>query len=373
MEDIVRTKLKQVVARYGRDLITNPRLPEILRENLGSEYKLEASVLNAAVQFGIPQRLCTLEPGNLTSTTLSNMAAGMAATAGFKEELAASAVAVWAEALGLTPSTAKAINLHDGGERDTPVEESNARIGGSHDNYVALNFAGWLLVIGALLLAWYSTSAVVHNNLVVPYPHEVVLEVFRLAVRPDLLVSLGATTFSALLGVALGLTLFLPVQGLVTRSPNKFECSRPLITILLMLPPIVFTPWIVSNIGVNIWIKALVIAYAAWLAGLASVVPQERPWALPSTTILRALRPALGLAWTTAIVFELFTVEPGMGQLLMNLRNTDQTVSMYAAIILLACVIAIVDRVGSFAINKLARLRGPSATAMRVRSSAEAL
>jgi hypothetical protein len=101
VDDVARSRLKDVVARHGRDLFRNPRIAEVLRENLGPELKLEASLLNAAVQFGLPQRLCALEPSSITPVTLTNFATTMSAATGVKEELANWAARTWADALGV--------------------------------------------------------------------------------------------------------------------------------------------------------------------------------------------------------------------------------------------------------------------------------
>jgi hypothetical protein len=100
MEDLARAKLKQVMDRHGRDLFRNPRIGEVVRENLGPELKLEAAVLNTAVQFGLPQRLCAVEPDIITSVGLQKMANAMSAATGLKEDLTSWAARTWAEALG---------------------------------------------------------------------------------------------------------------------------------------------------------------------------------------------------------------------------------------------------------------------------------
>jgi hypothetical protein len=100
MNEDTCVKLEQVLARHGHGLFANPRAAEIIRENLGSGCKLEASLLNAAVQLGIPQRLHATHPKMITRRMLANLAADLSSASGVKQELSVWTVEVWAKALG---------------------------------------------------------------------------------------------------------------------------------------------------------------------------------------------------------------------------------------------------------------------------------
>jgi hypothetical protein len=389
MEDIVRTRLKQVVARYGRDLITNPRLPEILRENLGSEHKLEASVLNAAVQFGIPQRLCTLEPGNLTSTTLSNMAAGMAATGGLKEELAASAVAVWAEALGITPVAGHLFHFVNRGEGRAELERAvpkpvDETVGG-RAYLVERSYLAWMIVSGTILLCWYGASAI-FGPLLLPYPHLVAEEMFRLATSTKFLPHIGATTLSVLTGFAVGVALFFALCNVLTRFGVGLHLVHPAMGILLMLPPAVLIPldfyYIDRTVG-SFLANVPVVAYASLLAALISIGTPTQPlnW---RTQVLAIVPSAISFAWATAIALELYVSQmmyrsgeyrqlgigiylgngagielyvsrmsragnPGTGISLTNAADPLHVTSFYAAVLLVGCAILLTDVIIRFA------------------------
>jgi branched-chain amino acid transport system permease protein len=130
MNQDAAAKLEGVFARHGPELFSKPRVAEIIRENLGSECKLESSLLNAAIQVGIPQRLLAAEATIVTPRMLTNLAADMSSRTGTKEELSAWAVEVWAKALGLVLQPRANVNSAAESADKLPSQESTP----SHKN-----------------------------------------------------------------------------------------------------------------------------------------------------------------------------------------------------------------------------------------------
>lgn len=158
-----------------------------------------------------------------------------------------------------------------------------------------------------------------------------------------------AGVLGVLLGVAVGL------------SRTVYEYLAPIISLLLPLPAVAWTPVFVVSIGRGYPTMLLVLVLGAIFPVLFNVmsgvqgIGQQRIWVLesmgagrlrvllqvilPATwpSILTGLRVGMGHAWRTLVAVEMLTAATaGVGALIFNSRSSLDTVTMYGSVMILA-------------------------------------
>jgi len=163
MDDAVRAILKDIVARHGRELVKEPRrCAEVVRENLGLKWKLEAAALNTALQEGVVERLVGMPAASITRTMVVNAAGRMSAETGLKDDLAQWAIATWASAFGLAIAGQETTV-----DRDEPPREDETKLDANDQDRsrpaqevepantsLESNQVKWLKGAGLLLALW---------------------------------------------------------------------------------------------------------------------------------------------------------------------------------------------------------------------------
>jgi len=104
MSDVPRETLKHIHEQYGDDVCADVRRCEGLLRDLCGEYRREIFVLISALEEGVADDLRTMTAQLPLSVVIPRLAAELHETTALSEEAARWAVAVWAEALGLTSS-----------------------------------------------------------------------------------------------------------------------------------------------------------------------------------------------------------------------------------------------------------------------------
>src|SRR5262245_43024660 len=107
MNDIAQNRLQDIIKRYGIDLIRHPDRCEGLLRDHCAEYRLEVSVLVAALKERIPGELLKPVSGVPRDVQLGMLARRLEDNNGFTEAVAVWAVDAWAVALDQPPSSKK--------------------------------------------------------------------------------------------------------------------------------------------------------------------------------------------------------------------------------------------------------------------------
>src|SRR5687767_4374328 len=99
MEGLPRQKLRELVARFGRDLGDDPRRCEGLLRDVCGEHKREISVLVNAARDRVPAELAGLGEGVPPNLLFARLAKRLQENWGLTENFARWAVESWAFAL----------------------------------------------------------------------------------------------------------------------------------------------------------------------------------------------------------------------------------------------------------------------------------
>ena len=234
--------------------------------------------------------------------------------------------------------------------------------------HARLRTAALVLAPWALILAiWY---AVAYSGLVspalLPKPHQVLAR-FRELVRDRLPMDVWMSTQRVFLGVALGITLAVPVGFVLGWYKAVRTFIDPVINFFRALPPIALIPLVIVYFGIGELAKVAILFYASFFAGvivmyegIAQISPIYVrvartlgatdgeifrkvivPLAVPH--MLTALRVALGVAWATLVASELIAAQQGLGALIQNASNFFQLDIIYLGIICIGFVALAMD------------------------------
>ena len=289
----VRVRLDDVLGRHGRELFTKRRAAEIIRENLGSQCKLEASLLNAALELQIPQRLCTAHPGELTTTLLSSLAQEMCSSTGFKQELATWAVDVWAEALAVPVVSLDSRFL--GFDEIQRQQKGNRH--GEHASKSAQERFGRLfrdrtfspvlsLLLGMICLIILFFTA----------PYSFIFE------------CMFATVPVALGSFIIGTGMLWAFEFTFAQTGPARHLGSPLIQIFSALSPVVLVPIALALVPTKLRLaEFLVVAYACFVAGISAPFGSGSADRLIRSPreIIFALRYLLTSGWVATITWEI--------------------------------------------------------------------
>jgi NitT/TauT family transport system permease protein len=218
-----------------------------------------------------------------------------------------------------------------------------------------------------LILLWYAvrTSGLVDSALI-PAPHQV-LERFTALLNDRLMVDIWMSTRRVFIGVALGVSMAVPVGFCLGWYPRLRHFVDPVISFFRALPPIALIPLVIVYFGIGEIAKTVILFYAAFFSavivmyeGIAQINPifvrvarslgaSETelftrvvvPLTVPH--ILTALRVALGVAWATLVASELIAAQQGLGALIQNASAFFQLDTIYVGIICIGLIALIMD------------------------------
>jgi NitT/TauT family transport system permease protein len=222
----------------------------------------------------------------------------------------------------------------------------------------------WMLVV----LAWYAVRASgLVSPALVPAPHVVAQRFWDLLLHQGLLVDVAVSTRRVFIGVAVGITLAVPVGFLIGWFRTARAFADPLVNFFRALPPIALIPLVIVYFGVDEPAKVVILIYASFFAGvivMAEGVSQTNPLfvrvartlgatpaevfsrvIVPLTVphILTALRVALGVSWATLVASELVSAQRGLGAMIQNASTYFLLDVIYVGIICIGLVALLMD------------------------------
>jgi hypothetical protein len=121
MNDLPKQKLREIIARYGKDIGNDPKRCEAILRDLCGQYRRELSVLVAAQKEQVPTELLTSHNSVPFNVTAARLVKRLQDNLGLAEDAARWAVNAWGFALGLIPDTATTV-LQPSGNYSSPPE-----------------------------------------------------------------------------------------------------------------------------------------------------------------------------------------------------------------------------------------------------------
>jgi len=228
---------------------------------------------------------------------------------------------------------------------------------------VLLVLAPWVLIV----LFWYGVRASGFvNPALVPAPHDVATKFVEL-MRQRLALDIWMSTQRVFVGVALGVTVSIPVGFCLGWYKGLRTFIDPVINFFRALPPIALIPLVIVYFGIGEVAKTVILFYASFFAGvivmyegIAQISPIYVrvartlgandleifgkvivPLTIPH--ILTAVRVALGVAWATLVASELIAAQQGLGALIQNASSFFQLDIIYVGIICIGLIALTMD------------------------------
>ncbi|MEO6743124.1 MAG: ABC transporter permease [Caldimonas sp.] len=228
---------------------------------------------------------------------------------------------------------------------------------------VLLVLAPWVLIVAF----WYGVRASGFvNPALVPAPHDVAAKFVEL-MRQRLALDIWMSTQRVFVGVALGVTVSVPVGFCLGWYKGLRTFIDPVINFFRALPPIALIPLVIVYFGIGEVAKTVILFYASFFAGvivmyegIAQISPIYVrvartlgandleifgkvivPLTIPH--ILTAVRVALGVAWATLVASELIAAQQGLGALIQNASSFFQLDIIYVGIICIGLIALTMD------------------------------
>jgi NitT/TauT family transport system permease protein len=238
---------------------------------------------------------------------------------------------------------------------------------------VLLVLATWVLIVAF----WYGVRASGFvNPALVPAPHDVAAKFVEL-MRQRLALDIWMSTQRVFIGVALGVTVSVPVGFCLGWYKGLRLFIDPLMNFFRALPPIALIPLVIVYFGIGEIAKVVILFYASFFAGVIVMVEGIGqlspiyvrvartlgatdaeifakvivPLAVPH--ILTAVRVALGVAWATLVASELIAAQQGLGALIQNASSFFQLDIIYVGIICIGFIALFMDLALRFAAKRL--------------------
>lgn len=212
-----------------------------------------------------------------------------------------------------------------------------------------------------------------------PGPHTVISSLVGLSksgeLGKDVVASLTRVAVGYGIGVVGGIAIGLIVG--VVESLNR--AVMPLVHFLRGLPPIAIIPVAIIWFGIGENSKYFIVAFTAIAAVLIATiegvrsVPKTRiraaqclgasrrrilwqilwPSAIPQ--IWTGMRIAIGMAWASVVAAELVAANTGVGQLIMNASQLDQTQRVFVGLLVLGTLGLLTDRVVTALVTRVGK------------------
>jgi NitT/TauT family transport system permease protein len=234
--------------------------------------------------------------------------------------------------------------------------------------WLAWLWGGWSAAAGlCLLLAAWQIAAEQLGPLLLPTPLQALTSLYDLASQGALWPELAATARRALLGFALALGIGSGLGILAGLSPAGALLARPLVTVLLGMPPIAWLVlallWLGSGDGTTVFTVAaasLPVVFGAALQGVRTLeapladmarafgLPWHlRVWEVGLPHLLAWLFPAaitaLGASWKVAVMAELLASSDGIGAALANARSQLDTPAALAWVLCVLLALLVLE------------------------------
>ena len=218
--------------------------------------------------------------------------------------------------------------------------------------------------LAVLLLIWWAASACMQKYFL-PAPPMVFSALARLLSEKGIWLHLWASLRRLLLGTMIGLAVAIPLGVAMGRIRAVDEILGAFFRFVYPIPKVVFMPVIVVLLGIGDTAKIFLIFIAIFFQMTIiirdSVASLDQEFseimiamkASPSQTlrwlilpgclpgILTALKSTLGTSVALLMITELFASTSGLGYYIMNCMDSRNYPQMYAGIVLLAAVSAL--------------------------------
>lgn len=218
-------------------------------------------------------------------------------------------------------------------------------------------------LLGILLL--WEVAAILLGRYFLPQPTEVAFTTGRLFADGKILAHILASLRRITFGTAAGLGAALPVGILMGRIPAADRILGAFFRFLYPVPKVVFMPIVVVMLGIGDAAKIFLIFLAVFfqmtiiIRDSAASLEQEltdvmrsmnadraavlRHLVLPGILpgILTALKASLGTSVALLMITELFASTSGLGYFIMNSMDSRDYPQMYAGIVILALMSAV--------------------------------
>lgn len=251
-----------------------------------------------------------------------------------------------------------------------------ARRHGGHGRLyrAALPVVGILAAIGL----WQLLTSLL-GSATFPGPRTVVSSLVSMSksgeLEKDVVASLTRVAVGYAIGVVCGIILGLVIG--VVDSLNR--AAMPLVHFLRGLPPIAIIPVAIIWFGIGESSKYFIVAFTAIAAVLIATiegvgrVPNTRiravqclgasrarmlwqvlwPSAIPQ--IWTGMRIAIGMAWASVVAAELVAANTGVGQLIMNASQLDQTQRVFVGLLVLGTLGLLTDRIVTALVTRVGK------------------
>jgi NitT/TauT family transport system permease protein len=252
-------------------------------------------------------------------------------------------------------------------EAETP--EPPARAGSSEDSFARqAGLRGLQLAVGlGLLGAWQLASGWLIDPFFISSPTEVGARLWRWAHTGSLVFHLSYTMFAMVLGFCVGASAGFAVGFLFGRSARTAAVFDPYITALYCVPKIALAPLFIMWFGIGIESKvamsALIVFFLVFLntySGVRDVNPLylhalsimgASPWQLlryailPSAMswVLTGLKISVPYALIGTVVGEFMSSNRGIGFLIAQASGIFDTAGVFAGLVVLAVVGALLN------------------------------
>jgi NitT/TauT family transport system permease protein len=222
------------------------------------------------------------------------------------------------------------------------------------------HLAGLISIATGLALWEFVSRVVVHNQLFLAAPSQIVAAIVSLAATGELWRHIGVSGLEFVIGYAIASVLGIALGLAMASSVLAKQITQPWISGLYATPTIALAPLFILWCGIGIWSKVLVVIFLVLFpvtinteAGLRTTSPRliemlrsfgATPWqifqkvSLPSATpfILAGLKLGIGRGLIAVVVAELFGSRAGLGRLISQSADAFNMPELFAGVVVLA-------------------------------------
>lgn len=237
---------------------------------------------------------------------------------------------------------------------------------------------GRFLAVPVLLLIWEIAARLIDSP-ALPGPASAIAEFMRLV--PTLLPHAGISAYRVLAALIIGTALALPIGLYIGRSPRLDAIAAPLTFLTYPIPKVVFLPVLMVLMGIGDASKIALIAVIVFFQILitardaARAIPEgvitsvrslggtplqiARHVVLPATLpeVFTALRISIGTAIAVLFLSESFAGSTGLGAYISDMWGIVNYRAMFAGIIAMALLGAVLYEAIDLLENRLTRWR----------------
>jgi ABC-type nitrate/sulfonate/bicarbonate transport system permease component len=240
-----------------------------------------------------------------------------------------------------------------------------------------MRFAGYLLSLGVVLLAWEYASSKAIIPMLLPSPESTLRVAQQLWAKGQLQADMLASVVRILSGFAIGSAIGIPI-GLLMGSFRPIRLVfEPYVQFLRFLPALAWIPAAMMWLGTGEGSKIALLVYTTvfvvalnTMIGVASVPRNQVRAALcfgatrwqvffwvtiPATVayMVTGMRLAMGNCFQTVVAAELVASDSGLGYLIFSARQWMQTEVAYVGIAFLGAIGILTDLLFQFTARRL--------------------